>query len=175
MPAKDGDRRSSHSRLKDCLAGPQHCSPATFTMLSPLQYFAVLALVCAYAFFRGRSDERFAASVCAAASVASVIAMTPLTQRYSEVETGVFLIDGFTLIAFTLLALRSDRFWPLWIAGLQLTTLISHALKAVQLDLMPHAYAAAARFWVYPIVLIIVVGTWRGHRRRLQEQRLTLA
>ena len=39
-------------------------------------------------------------------------------------------------------------------------------LKAVQLDLMPQAYAAAARFWVYPIFLIIVVGTWRSHRRR---------
>lgn len=141
-------------------------------MLSPLQYFAVLALVCGYAFFRGRGDERFAATVCAAASVASVIAMAPLTQRYSQVEVGVLLIDALTLIAFTLLALRSDRFWPLWIAGLQLTTLVSHALKAVQLDLMPHAYAAAARFWVYPIFLIIVVGTWRGHRRRLLEQRL---
>ena len=39
-------------------------------------------------------------------------------------------------------------------------------LKAVQLDLMPQAYAAAARFWVYPIFLIIVVGTWRSYRRR---------
>jgi len=144
-------------------------------MLSPLQYFAVLFLVCGYAYFRGRRDERFAATVCVVASVTSVIALSPLTGRYSGVEIGVFLIDGLALVAFTLLALRSDRFWPLWIAGLQLTTLVSHALKAVQLDLMPHAYAAASRFWVYPIFLIIVIGTWRGHRRRLQEQRLALA
>ncbi len=33
---------------------------------------------------------------------------------------------------------------------------------------MPQAYAAAARFWVYPIFLIIVVGTWRSYRRRSQ-------
>ena len=139
-------------------------------MLTPLQYFAVLFLVCGYAFLRGRSDERFAAIVCVVASVTSVIALSPLTGRYSHVEIGVFLIDGLTLVAFTLLAIRSDRFWPLWIAGLQLTTLVSHGLKAVELDLMPHAYAAASRFWVYPSFLIIVVGTWRGHRRRLQEQ-----
>ena len=139
-------------------------------MLTPLQYFAVLFLVCGYAFLRGRSDERFAAIVCVVASVTSVIALSPLAGRYSHVEIGVFLIDVLTLVAFTLLALRSDRFWPLWIAGLQLTTLVSHGLKAVELDLMPHAYAAASRFWVYPIFLIIVVGTWRGHRRRLQEQ-----
>ena len=56
----------------------------------------------------------------------------------------------------------------LWIAGLQLTTShVAHCMKAIQLDLMPQAYAAAARFWVYPILLILVIGTWRGHRRRV--------
>ena len=144
-------------------------------MLSPLQYFALLLVVCGYAFLRGRGDERFAATVCILASLASVIAVAPLMDRYRGVEHGILLIDILTMAAFTTLALRSDRFWPLWIAGLQLTTLISHGLKAVQLDLLPQAYAAAARLWVYPIFLIIVVGTWRGHRRRLQEQRLTAA
>jgi hypothetical protein len=32
--------------------------------------------------------------------------------------------------------------------------------------LIPHAYAAAARLWSYPILLIIIVGTWRGYRAR---------
>lgn len=144
-------------------------------MLSPLQYFGLLLLVCGYAFLRGRGDERFAATVCVVASLASVIVVAPLNARFQGVELGILLIDSLTLAAFTFLALRTDRFWPLWIAGLQLTTLISHALKAVQLDLMPQAYAAAARLWVYPIFLIIVVGTWRGHRRRRQEQRLSVA
>ena len=61
---------------------------------------------------------------------------------------------------------KAERFWPLWVAGLQLTTVISHGLKAVHFDLLPQAYAAAARFWVYPIFLIIVIGTWRTHRFR---------
>jgi hypothetical protein len=80
-------------------------------------------------------------------------------------------VDLAAFVGFTWVALRSERFWPLWVAGLQLTTLIAHALKGVQLDLMPQAYAAAARFWVYPIFLIIVVGTWRSHRRRLEQRR----
>ena len=141
-------------------------------MLSPLQYFALLLLVCGYAFLRGRGDERFAATVCVVASLASVIVVAPLNARFQGVELGILLTDGLTLVAFTILALRTDRFWPLWIAGLQLTTLISHALKAIELDLMPQAYAAAARLGVYPIFLIIVIGTWRGHRRRVEEQQL---
>ena len=139
-------------------------------MLSPLQYFAVLFAVCAYAFVRGRSDERTVAAICVVASIASVAVISPLAHRYSQVEAGVLIVDLATFAGFTVVALRSDRFWPLWVAGLQLTTLMSHAFKLGRLDLMPQAYAAAARFWVYPIFLIIVIGTWRSHRRRMEER-----
>jgi hypothetical protein len=138
-------------------------------MLSPVTYFLILFGVCAYAFARGRSDERFAASVCILASIASVVVMSPLTSRYSGVEGGVFIVDLLALAGFIAIALRTDRFWPLWVAGLQLTTLVAHFLKAVEIDLVPHAYAAAARFWVYPIFVIIVIGTWRSHRRSSRE------
>jgi hypothetical protein len=42
---------------------------------------------------------------------------------------------------------------------------MSHMLKAVDLALLPKAYAAAAVFWSYPILLIIVIGTWRTKRK----------
>ena len=140
-------------------------------MLSVQAYYAILLAVCAYAFLAGRSDERIVASICAIASVVSALVVAPLSSRYSNVEAGIFLVDVAAFAGFTFVALRTDRFWPLWIAGLQLTTIIAHGLKSVQLDLMPQAYAAAARFWVYPIFMIIVVGTWRSHRRRLELRR----
>ena len=86
---------------------------------------------------------------------------------YERVEIGVFIVDAATFAGFAFIALRSERFWPLWLSGLQLTTVFAHLMKAIQLDLMPQAYAAAARFWVYPIFLVIVIGTWRGYRRRV--------
>ena len=138
-------------------------------MLSPQIYYLILFIVSAYAFVRGRTDERIAAATCVLATFATNIVYTP-RGSYVGVEFGVFLVDVGAFAAFTFLALRSERFWPLWIAGLQLTTVVAHLLKAVQLDLMPQAYAAAARFWVYPIFLIIVVGTWRSHRRRVADR-----
>jgi hypothetical protein len=142
-------------------------------MLTPQTYYAILFLVSAYAFLRGRSDERIAVATCILATFATNFVYSP-TGSYVGVERGVLLVDLGALAAFTFLALRSDRFWPLWVAGLQLTTVIAHALKGVQLDLMPQAYAAAARFWVYPIFIIIVVGTYRSARRRATLKR-TLA
>ena len=139
-------------------------------MLTPQTYYAMLFLVSAFAFLKGRADERIAAATCILATFATNIVYSP-SGSYVGVELGVLLVDIGALAAFTFLALRSDRFWPLWIAGLQLTTVIAHGLKAVQLDLMPQAYAAAARFWVYPIFMIIVVGTFRSARRRATANR----
>ncbi len=144
-------------------------------MLSPIIYHLLLVVVAAYAFLRGKSDERLAAAICVVATLATRLVLSPLASRYSGVETGVLIVDLLTLAGFTVIALRTDRFWPLWVAGLQLTTLVAHMLKAVQLELLPYAYATAARFWVYPIFLIIVIGTWRSHRRARCESRASAA
>lgn len=138
-------------------------------MLSPTAYYTFLFVVCAYAFLRGRLDERLAASTCIAATFATNIVYIPLGS-YAGVETGVLIVDSLALLGFIFIALRTDRFWPLWVAGLQLTSLIAHFLRAIDSALIPQVYAAAARFWVYPIFAIILIGTWRTHRRRQQDR-----
>jgi hypothetical protein len=134
-------------------------------MLPKPIYWLILLLICAYAFWRGRSDERVAAATCLLASLVQLLVISPAAARYSGVEVGVLLVDLGVLAVFVAIALQSSRFWPLWVAGLQLTTILGHLLKAVQLDLLPYAYAGALRFWSYPILLIIVIGTWRSQRR----------
>lgn len=135
-------------------------------MLSPLTYWIMLFVVSAYAFAYGRFDERWAAGICIAATIGSVLLHSPFSGRYSNVETGVMIVDLLALAGFTSIALRSNRFWPLWVAGLQLTTILAHAMRAVDFALVPKIYAVAARFWVYPIFLVIVIGTWRSQQRR---------
>ena len=138
-------------------------------MLSPLAYWLILAVVALYAFVRGQLDERYAAGICVVATVGTLIFSSAFHERFHDVEVGILVVDLLALAGFTWIALRSDRFWPLWVAGLQLTTSLSHFLKMIDSDLIPSAYAVAGRFWVYPIFLIIVIGTWRGHRRRATE------
>src|SRR6185295_17125154 len=98
---------------------------------------ALLIGACGYALWRGRTDERLTAIVCIIATMASIAFVAPATMRYASLEVGVLIVDIFTLAAFTFVALRSDRFWPLWISGLQLTTSIAHFLKAVDPDMVP--------------------------------------
>ncbi len=140
--------------------------------MSPILYITLLTLSCCYAFYRGGRYERLAALVCIVATVATVSVHSPLSERYVTVEGGALLVDGMALGAFVAIALVSDRFWPLWVAGLQLTTTSAHVLKAIEPELISYAYGAAARFWSYPILLILAAGTWRS-RRRLERQPST--
>lgn len=136
-------------------------------MIRVILFDLLLFGACGYALLRGRTDARIVAVVCIVANFASYA----VVSRYASVETGVLIIDLLTFLAFTAVALKSDRFWPLWVSGLQLTTSIGHLFKAIETDLMPLAYAAALRFWSYPILIILAVGVWRSQRRARAEQR----
>lgn len=143
-------------------------------MLDPLSYWLLLTGVAAYALLRGRGDERAAALVCIVATAASVLVNSPLTRRFAAIEIGVMVVDLAALAAFTAIALRTKRFWPLWVAGFQLTSTFAHVLKAIHFSLVPQVYAAAERLWVYPIFLAIVVGTWRTQQRLQRQQQAVL-
>ena len=137
-------------------------------MFGPIIFGPLLLAVCLYAWLRGGWDERIVAVTCLAGTVATMLAVSPLHRRYSGVEEGLLLVDLAVLAGFVTVALRSKRFWPLWVAGLQLTTFIGHVLKGVDQDLLPRAYGAALQFWSYPILVIVLVGTYRHHRRLRQ-------
>lgn len=137
-----------------------------------LIFWGILLLTCGYAVWRGNRYEQLAGAICIGASVLSYLTHAPVHTRYVTVETSDLAVDTAVLFAFVAIALRSDRFWPLWVAGLQLTISMSHFFKAIDVDLMPRAYAAAERFWSYPTLLIIAVGAWRAHHRRQEERRL---
>jgi hypothetical protein len=138
-----------------------------------LLYRALMYGVCGYALFRGRTDARIVGAVFLVGNFATLMLRSHLATEYSSVDAAVFTIDIVCFAAFTYAALISDRFWPLWISGLQLTTSFGHVLKAIDSQMLPLAYAAALRFWSYPILIILAVGVWRSQRRLRAERAAT--
>ena len=130
-----------------------------------LIYFLLLFVVCGYALVRGGREEKIAAMVCAAASLASLAVFLPAAVSYRDFQPRVALIDLVVLAVFVAIALRTCRFWPLWVAGLQLTSAFGHILKLLDPNLLPIAYAVSLASWSYPILAIIALGTWRTQRR----------
>ena len=133
-------------------------------------YNLLLLGACGYAVWRGKVDARIVALAFFVGNFATFALRSQLSGGYSQIEVGIFLVDVACLLAFTYAALISDRFWPLWVAGLQLTTSFGHIFKLLDPSLMRIAYAASLRFWGYPILIILVAGVWRSQQRLRREQ-----
>jgi hypothetical protein len=134
-------------------------------------FWAILLLSCGYALWRGRKYERIAAIVFLTATIVSVAGHLLFQIRYESIDVGEVAVDSGVLIAVVAIALASDRFWPLWVAGLQLVDSMAHLMKAIDVRLPAWGYAIAERFWSYPILIILFIGAWRQHRRTRREQQ----
>ena len=143
------------------------------SLLLVVLFWLLLLMSCGYALWRGRKYERIAALVFVGATVLSILGHSPLRGRYVGIEATDLIVDSVVLFAVVGIALVSDRFWPLWVAGLQLVDSMSHLMKAIDVDLLPKVYGAAERFWSYPILLILLIGAWRQHRRTSDQHRAT--
>ena len=133
-------------------------------------FWVLLIATCGYALWRGRKYERIAALVFVSATILSILGSSPLPVRYAGLATGDLIVDTGVLLALVAIALVSDRFWPLWAAGLQLVDSLSHVMKAIDANLIPQVYGAAERFWSYPILIILFIGAWRQHQGTRKEQ-----
>ena len=137
--------------------------------MAPNLFRILLVLVAAYALLRGSRDGRQIGIVLVLGVIATELVLPPVRERFNGVETNLMLVDLAVFAGFLWVALRSDRFWPMWIAGFQLTAILGHVLKLVDAQLFSRAYAAALVFWAYPMLLILAVGTWRNTRRGREQ------
>lgn len=121
-----------------------------------------LAICCYLAWRHGGLDERLTAGAFVAATLASRLLQT----GYGHTEMGVLAVDLALLAALIVLALRSDRFWPMWAAAFQLVGSMVHIGSMAETGNFAWAYAVGLIFWSYPVIIALMVGTWLEARYR---------
>jgi hypothetical protein len=132
-----------------------------------LIFFNLLLFGCFfYAWLRGGGPEKAAATIILVGSLATPLLTPGLAVRFSSVETGILLVDIVALLALLLVALFAERYWPLWVVALHIVGMAAHGVRMVDPTIMRWAYGFAIAFWSYPMLLLIIVGTWR-HQQRL--------
>jgi len=119
---------------------------------------------CGIALWKGRASERLTAILLlAAAFVSPLVAMT----SFMGPELGILAVDAALFAFLILLAMVSDRFWPMWAAAFQIVGTLIHVARFVDVTIWPNAYATAEAFWAYPVLLALAVGTWFEARFRV--------
>lgn len=127
-------------------------------------FLVTLLAACAYAWWRGRRDERRGAVVILVGAFASYPAAVLFGHRWQAPEYGVLVVDALALGALLVIALRSERYWPIWGTAFQLVAVVTHLATMVDSSVLPRAYSLAQPFWAYPLLASLVAGTYNCSR-----------
>ena len=130
-----------------------------------LLFDALLLVTCAYALWRGGAPERIAAGAMFLAYLATLASYGPLASRFAHIETGVLVVDTLLLVVLVFVAAKADRAWPMALAALQLDSVGVHLARMLDLEMIRVTYALMLAMWSYPMLLLLVAGTWRHCRR----------
>lgn len=102
----------------------------------------------------------------AIATAATSLANADAALPFRHVQWRLVWIDATLFAALLVIALRANRFWPLWVAAIQCLALAAHAARAFDPQILPMAY-----WWIlgklsYPMLVLLAMGIERHHRRR---------
>lgn len=132
-------------------------------MLLQVLFLAMLFGCCGSAIWLGRNTERWTALALLGCTIASPIVET---SQFVAPESGILIIDLLLLGFLFVLAMRSDRFWPLWATAFQVVGTLIHVARLVDPTVWHLAYAVAQGFWAYPVLAALALGTWWEARFR---------
>lgn len=132
-------------------------------MILQILSISVLLLCCGIAWRWGGSEER----MTAVGFIVAIVASNIFTDgSYAHTESGVLIVDVALFGGLLLLALRSDRFWPMWAAAFQMVGTMVHLASIPQSGDFAWAYYVALMFWTYPVCVALAAGTWLEGRFR---------
>jgi len=125
-------------------------------MLVAVLFWSLAILCCGFAaLYGGRSGRWVAAAVIMAA------AATPLVSHgntWLAPNLGVLTVDTLLLIALIGIALRSDRWFPIWSAGLQLVGVTFHFASVLAPGFAPDIYFLLQALWAVPVLMLLAIG-----------------
>ena len=115
---------------------------------------------CLYALIRGGRDERLVTLILAADFTGSPLLVQAGGDHFASLETKVLLLDAVAFVGLLAVALRSKKYWPLWVTAMQGVVILSH-LSAIFGDAInAWTYGTAVAFWSYPQLTLLALATW---------------
>ena len=137
--------------------------------MSRIDFFlALLIVVCFYSALRGGQPEKRAVVIFIVGIALTFVAPSSSAHRFTHPEVGILIVDLVILSAFVMLALCAERFWTIWICSMQVIQVLSHIPIILIPELIPQAYYILTAIWVYPMLIVLTIGTYR-HQQRLQR------
>ncbi|MET0239364.1 MAG: hypothetical protein ABW184_05645 [Sphingobium sp.] len=146
----------------------------------PLYWFLVLACW-AFALKYGGATARWAFTMFLIATAMTVASIFVRLDLYRS-NFILMAADGLYLVALYVIALRSRHYWPIWSAGFQLLTVLTHFGPILDPRASSKIYWGLESVWAIPMLVTMVAGIAKdrrigaptlvgGHERRPARQQ----
>lgn len=131
----------------------------------PMFYGLIMWGCALYAFRHGSWEERSAAASMMIGSYASVLVIS-VDGSFRHFEGSMAVVDFLLFLSLQLVALRSEKFWPLWLAAFQGITLLGHLAPLIP-NMLPSTSYNAVALWSYPSWILLALAVRRRHHRHV--------
>jgi hypothetical protein len=132
-------------------------------MAVALLFWTVALGTCMYAAWCGGKDGRWFAFFYLTACLLTLCA-TWINFDWSSVNWLTFAIDFGLWLGLAWLAMRSRRFWPIWVVGMHYITVTAHLASFFHGSAPVRAYFILATMTSLPKLLIVCVGIHMDRR-----------
>jgi hypothetical protein len=133
--------------------------------MPPAVFLIILCAACFFALWKGGTPERLVAGIFLTGAALSMMFRFSYQSSFGAINIGVWIADIAVLLALTAVALNAERYWTIWIASFQWVQVVSHLPELLIPELLPRAHWVIISLWVYPMLIILVIGTWRHVNR----------
>jgi hypothetical protein len=139
-----------------------------------LAFYSALLLCVAYASVNGGRTGKAGSAIFILATLLSEAAVR-MNPDWAGTSLGLFAVDAGCLLALLILALMSNRFWPIWALGFQTAAVATHLATLSIPDVLPKSLHALVSFWAIPILWVMVAGTHKDLQYKLGLERRSRA
>ncbi len=146
---------------------------ATEVTSIPVIFNLVLLLCAIYASVAGGKTGISGSIIFISATLLTIVA-NKMDPGWGDTAYGIFAVDVTCMTALAIVALKSNRFWPIWALGFQIGAVGTHIATILMPEIVPRAYQALATFWSIPILWVMVMGTRQDRRHELMHKKISL-
>lgn len=139
-----------------------------------LAFIALFVGTLAFAVLFGDWPERWGAAIFAAAWLLTQIGMAGFDADNTQANPYVAIVDLMLLVALVVLALRCDRYWPMWAASFQIPSLIVTTLTLIGANSDMRVYMNGTAVWAWLQMIALALATWRYRRTKVKATSIIL-
>lgn len=138
-------------------------------MLVVLSFWILTLLCCGFAaLFGGRAGRAVAFIYIAAVAATSLATRDP--KAWSDPHLPALAVDLMLLAALLWVALRADRWFPIWFTGFHLVAVVSHLASILAPGFAPKLYFLLQSLWSVPMLLTLVIGITLDRQAGIRDE-----